>query len=95
MTRIRLNHMPGVVAWLKLLRDEGPQRRLPGRAGASARRHGLTDYWVRYEPTGQWLFLKAARALDGRPDYYKRIDYGPGLEALTDKGRQVLDDFLT
>jgi hypothetical protein len=88
--------MPGVVAWLTLLRDEGPQKRHAGRAGASARRHGLTDFWIRYEPTGEWMFLSQARQIErARPGWYKRVDYGKGLEAITEKGRQVLDDFLS
>jgi hypothetical protein len=91
---LRLSNMPGVVEWLRLLRDQGPHRRQEGRSGASAREHGLTDFWVRHTPTGRWMFLSTAKAKEAANlEWYRQIDYGEGLEAITPQGRKALETF--
>lgn len=91
MTNHRLDHMPGVVAWLRKLRDEGPQRRTEGRSGHSARKHGFTDFWVLDDRLGEPLFLSEVDRSD--PEWYKHIDYGQGEEMITDEGLRALKDF--
>lgn len=91
---LRLSNMPGVVEWLTLLRDHGPHRRQEGRSGASARDHGLTDFWVRHKPTGRMMFLSTLKAKEkGNVEWYLTVDYGDGEEAITKAGRKALEAF--
>lgn len=85
--------MPSVVAWLRTLRDQGPQRRASGGAGASAQSYGLTDYWVRDKKTGKELFLGEFKSKhSAKPGWWTLVDFQDGLEAITPAGRKVLDD---
>jgi hypothetical protein len=91
---LRLSNMPGVVEWLTLLRDHGPHRRQEGRSGASARDHGLTDFWVRHIPSGRMMFLSTLKKKEASSrEWYKAVDYGDGLEAITPEGRKALESF--
>ena len=91
---LRLSNMPGVVDWLRTLRDHGPQRRTEGRSGASARDHGLTDFWVRHIPTWRKMFLSTLKVKEARNrEWYKTVDYGDGEEAITPQGRKALESF--
>ena len=91
---LRLSNMPGVVDWLRELRDHGPRRRMEGRSGSSARDHGLTDFWVRHVPTGRKMFLSTLKAKEaGNYEWYKTVDYGDGEEAITPQGRKALETF--
>lgn len=91
---LRLSNMPGVVEWLTLLRDHGPHRRQEGRSGASAREHGLTDFWVRHIPTGRSMFLSTLKRKEmGNREWYKTVDYCDGEEAITPQGRKALESF--
>ena len=91
---LRLSNMPGVVEWLTTLRDDGPQRRHEGRSGASARDHGLTDFWVKHKPTGRKMFLATLKERErGNIEWYLKVDYGDGEEAITPLGRKVLEAF--
>ena len=80
--------MPGVVAWLKQLRDHGPQRRVEGRSGHSARMHGFTDFWVYDKRLRGHVMLDLVDRTD--PEWWTHIDYGGGEETITDKGLQAL-----
>lgn len=91
---LRLNNMPGVVEWLRVLRDTGPHRRMEGRSGHSARQYGLTDFWVRHIPSGRWMFLETLKTKAGdNKEWYRLVDYGDGLEAITPAGRKALETF--
>lgn len=94
--KLRLNNMPGVVAWLEHLRENGPSKRQEGRSGASARAWGLTDYWVRHKGLGKWMRLEQLKAREaGNPLWWQLVDYGDRREVLTPEGRRVLETFLT
>lgn len=91
---LRLSNMPGVVEWLTTLRDDGPRRRHEGRSGASAREHGLTDFWVRHKPSRRMMFLATLKAKEANNlEWYLTVDYGDGEEAITPLGRKVLAAF--
>lgn len=92
--KMRMHNMPGVVEWLRLLRDHGPQRREEGRSGASARHYGLTDYWVQHKGTHKWMFLATLKEKEKRnPRWYTLVDYGDWREAITPAGRKALETF--
>lgn len=82
-----------MMIYLRELRER-PGLPHTAQQGLTARQYGLTDWYVQDRRSGRWLTLGEVKASLGPGERLLDIvDYGEGLETLTELGRNTLAEW--